>query len=168
MDFCTSIFFIYLRGGSWVGSCIYIFEAIPVPCPFFSGCWVSQVNFWNLRQPLVYHLHCCLFYQLHSFCYVIDRCLMLHSNQLSLLFLDCWKKVWLVVLKIVNSFLKISYPSCESHNFPPPKPISQVAYCNLLPPFQIIRRFGFSRWYIVKAMYLEKPKHLIIWNGGSS
>jgi hypothetical protein len=47
------------------------------------------------------------------------------------------------------------------------------------PTFQIIRRFGFSRYiafvmhliytmsrYIVKAMDIEKSKHLIIWNGG--
>jgi hypothetical protein len=51
----------------------------------------------------------------------------------------------------------------------------------LLPPFQIIRRFGFSR-YIVFTMYLDivyikvhsksyvskKTKHLIIWNRGST
>jgi len=43
----------------------------------------------------------------------------------------------------------------------------------LLPPFQIISRFGFSRYitliytmsrYIIKTMYLEKPKRLTIWN----
>jgi len=43
--------------------------------------------------------------------------------------------------------------------------------------FQIVRRFGFSRYiafimYLdivyIKAMYLEKPKRLAIWNGGSS
>jgi hypothetical protein len=51
----------------------------------------------------------------------------------------------------------------------------------LLPPFQIISRFGFSRYidhamhldiyimsrYMAKTMYLEKPKRLIISNGGS-
>jgi len=48
MDICTPFFFIYLRGGSWIGGCLSIFEAIPISCPFFSGCWVSQVNFCNL------------------------------------------------------------------------------------------------------------------------
>ena len=51
---------------------------------------------------------------------------------------------------------------------------------DILPQFQIIRRFGFFRYIafamyvdkciskcIAKTMYLEKPKHLIIWNGGS-
>jgi len=43
----------------------------------------------------------------------------------------------------------------------------------LLPPLQIIIIFGFSRYvvllrrYIVELMYLEKPKHLITWNGRS-
>ena len=32
--------------------------------------------------------------------------------------------------------------------------------------FQTISRFGFYR-YIAKAMYLEKPEQLIIWNGES-
>ena len=154
MDFCTSIFFIYLRGGSWVGSCIYIFEAIPVPCPFFSGCWVSQVNFWNFSSAS--GLPSVLLLVLSASFFLLCHRQMPNAtfNQLFLLFLDCWKKVWLVVLKIVNSFLKISYPSCESHNFPPPKPISQVAYSNLLPPFQIIRCFRFSR-YITFAMHLD-------------
>ena len=45
-------------------------------------------------------------------------------------------------------------------------------------PFHIIRRFSFSRYidfamhldihYVVKAMYLEKLKRLIIGNGGST
>jgi hypothetical protein len=49
------------------------------------------------------------------------------------------------------------------------------AYCLLLPPFQIVSRFGFSRYmvfyihldiqHIVKLMNLEKPKRLTIWNG---
>jgi hypothetical protein len=43
----------------------------------------------------------------------------------------------------------------------------------LLPPLQIVVIFGFSRYvvllcrYIVQPMYLEKPKHLIIWKGSS-
>jgi len=45
----------------------------------------------------------------------------------------------------------------------------------LLPPFQIVSRSGFSRYIaftmyldIIKAMYLEKPERLTIWNGGST
>jgi hypothetical protein len=51
---------------------------------------------------------------------------------------------------------------------------------NKVLTFQIIRRFGFSRYiafdmhlhihysrYIVKTMYLEKLKRLVIWNEGS-
>jgi hypothetical protein len=41
---------------------------------------------------------------------------------------------------------------------------------HVLPPFQIIRRSGFSRYIVFaihKTMYLEKPERLIIWNGGS-
>jgi len=60
--------------------------------------------------------------------------------------------------------------------------VTVVQYCwILLHPFQIIRRFGFSRCIdftmyldikcisrcIAKPMSLEKPKRLIIWNGGS-
>jgi hypothetical protein len=50
----------------------------------------------------------------------------------------------------------------------------------IIPPFQIIRHFGFSRYVVfamyldkciskcmAKATYLEKPKCLIVWNGGS-
>jgi len=47
--------------------------------------------------------------------------------------------------------------------------------CKVLNPLQIIRRFGFSSFrytrrytlYLLKAMYLEKLKRFIVWNGGS-
>jgi hypothetical protein len=49
------------------------------------------------------------------------------------------------------------------------------AICILLPPFQILRRFGFfNPWlcyaprYIVKVLNIEISKRLIIWNGGSN
>ena len=51
---------------------------------------------------------------------------------------------------------------------------SDICCYDVLPPFQIIRHFGFSRYIVfamhldvVKSMYLGKPKRLIIWNGES-
>jgi hypothetical protein len=70
---------------------------------------------------------------------------------------------------------------------PAPSPFSSLLsaqHCMVLSPFKITRHFGFSRFiifainalkildthyrYIIKAMYLEKPKRFIIWNGGST
>jgi hypothetical protein len=55
--------------------------------------------------------------------------------------------------------------------------ITTTAQYRVLPLFQTIRRFGFSRYIVsthdvylraLKKTYLEKPKRLIIWNRGSS
>jgi hypothetical protein len=58
--------------------------------------------------------------------------------------------------------------------------LSKMGQYMLLPPFQIIRHFGFFRYIsltmyldivykcIAKVIYLEKLKHLTIWNGEST
>jgi hypothetical protein len=54
-----------------------------------------------------------------------------------------------------------------------PRPRGSHTY--ILHPFQIVRRFVFFRYItfttskcITKSAYLEKPKSLIIWDGGST
>ena len=61
------------------------------------------------------------------------------------------------------------------------KPQAIISVALVLPLFKIIRHLDFFRCiafiryldkcisnFIAKAMYLEQPKHLRIWNGGST